>query len=69
MPVSVCDIASICAVSVKNAEKLKVALKDLLEDAARRESMAQNGKRIIEKNSGALARTIEKIEKYLVGSE
>jgi 3-deoxy-D-manno-octulosonic-acid transferase len=57
------------AVSVKSAQQLKVTLKDLLEDAARRENMAQNGKRIIDKNSGALEKTIEKIEKYLVNSK
>ncbi|MGB2661103.1 MAG: 3-deoxy-D-manno-octulosonic acid transferase [Candidatus Omnitrophota bacterium] len=53
------------AVSVKDSGQLKNVLKDLLEDTGKRENMSLNAKRIIESNSGAISKTLEKVEEYL----
>ncbi|MFQ5953016.1 MAG: 3-deoxy-D-manno-octulosonic acid transferase [Candidatus Omnitrophota bacterium] len=53
------------AVKVRDKEQLKTALEELLENVDKRERMSANAKRIIERNSGALEKTLEKIEKYL----
>ncbi|MEA3490101.1 MAG: 3-deoxy-D-manno-octulosonic acid transferase, partial [Candidatus Omnitrophota bacterium] len=53
------------AVSVKDTAEMKKAIEDLLTDPGRRDRMAGNALKVIEKNSGTVARTVEKIEKYL----
>jgi 3-deoxy-D-manno-octulosonic-acid transferase len=53
------------AVSVKDEKELKAVIEGLLENSEKREHMARNAKRIIDENSGAIKRTLERIEKYL----
>jgi len=53
------------AVAVKDKNELKSVLEDLLEDTDKRENMSVNAKKIIDQNSGALEKTMDKIGKYL----
>ncbi len=53
------------AIQVKNEFEFKETLKELLSDSEKRKKMALKAIEVIEKNSGALDRTIEKIKEYV----
>lgn len=53
------------AVRVEDALKLKSELKSLLEDSLRRDKLAENALKVINKNSGATLKTLEKIKEYI----
>ncbi|MFH1798648.1 MAG: tetraacyldisaccharide 4'-kinase [Candidatus Omnitrophota bacterium] len=52
------------AVQVKNEFELKETFEDLLSNPDKRGKISLNAARVIEKNSGALGRTVEKIEDF-----
>ncbi|MBD3379915.1 MAG: glycosyltransferase [Candidatus Omnitrophica bacterium] len=54
------------ALMVKDEEELKKTLESLLTDEDRREALSRNALRMIEKNSGAVRRTLEGIKGYLL---
>ncbi|MGD2278885.1 MAG: 3-deoxy-D-manno-octulosonic acid transferase, partial [Candidatus Omnitrophota bacterium] len=53
------------AVRVKDKGELKSALEDLLENPDKRKRMSDNARKIIEENSGATVKTLERIGEYL----
>jgi 3-deoxy-D-manno-octulosonic-acid transferase len=55
------------AIQVGNAEELAHATW-LLENKEARESMGASARRVLEQNSGATARTLEGLRKYLDGN-
>ena len=53
------------AVEVEDPSRLVEVFQALLSDTGKRESMETSSKRIIEENSGATARTLERIRHYV----
>jgi len=58
-------IKNTAAVQVKDASQLQEALEGLLKGVPHRRNVAENARNVIEKNSGALARTVDRLGKYL----
>ncbi len=55
--------AAICA---KNPKELKHAVEMLLKDPDKRAKIAENALKVISQNSGAMERTLDKLEKYII---
>ncbi|MDP8298642.1 MAG: 3-deoxy-D-manno-octulosonic acid transferase [Candidatus Tantalella remota] len=53
------------AVKVDDNKQLKDELKELLEDAGKREEMSKKAMNVIEENSGTIERTMERIREYI----
>ncbi len=53
------------AVRVKDVPQFERELKKLLSDPGRKDRMARSAREVIERNSGAIGRTVEKIEQYI----
>jgi len=60
-------LESKAAVCVKDVPRLKNELRRFLEDPEARKQIAGNARKVIEENSGAAGRTMEKIESILSG--
>ncbi len=58
-------VAEGACVQVQDAEELRRALQELLQDAGRREKIAAAARRVIERNVGATERSVERIAREL----
>jgi len=58
-------IENSAAICVKNSGELQRAIETLLKDPDKRAKIAKNALKVISENSGALGRTLEKLEKYI----
>ncbi len=53
------------AVGVENVEQLRSVARELLRDPEKRKRISANARKVIERNSGAISRTIRKMEPYI----
>ncbi|MFH1395566.1 MAG: 3-deoxy-D-manno-octulosonic acid transferase [Candidatus Omnitrophota bacterium] len=50
---------------IKNKQELKIKIKEFLSDMRKSREMSKNALKVIEQNSGAIVKTVEKIKQYL----